>query len=124
MKRYNITVNGTTYDVAVEEADADSQDFAIPTAPVAAPKPIAAAAPKPAAGGAQGGVKINAPMPGTILDVKAKAGAEVKKGTVIAILEAMKMENDIVAPQDGVLVSVNVAKGESVNTGTVIATMN
>jgi len=125
MKRYNITVNGTTYDVAVQEADADNE-FAIPTAPAQTAKPAAApkVAAKPAASGAQGGVKINAPMPGTILDVKAKAGAEVKKGTVIAILEAMKMENDIVAPQDGVLVSVNVTKGESVNTGTVIATMN
>lgn len=121
MKRYNITVNGTTYDVAVEEAEAgeDSREFAIPAAPVqSAPK----SAPKPT-GGVQGGVKINAPMPGTILDIKAKPG-EINKGAVIAVLEAMKMENDIVAPQDGVLVSVNVAKGESVNTGTVIATMN
>jgi len=121
MKRYNITVNGVTYDVAVQEADED--DFSIPTEPVQAPKPAAKPATPKASGGAGGAVKINAPMPGTILDIKAKPG-EIKKGAVIAVLEAMKMENDIVAPQDGVLVSINVAKGESVNTGTVVATMN
>jgi len=123
MKRYNITVNGVEYDVAVEEADAGGDDFSIPrdsSIPKSAPKP--ASAPKRSTG-AQGAVKINAPMPGTILDIKAKPG-EIKKGAVIAVLEAMKMENDIVAPQDGVLVSINVAKGESVNTGTVVATMN
>ena len=107
MKRYNITVNGTAYDVTVEETDGSA-------APVAAP----AAAP------AQGGVKINAPMPGTIVDVKLAVGAKVTNGTVIAVLEAMKMENDVVASCDGTIASINVTKGQSVETGTLIATIN
>ena len=112
MKRYNITVNGTAYDVAVEEVASDG------AAPVSAP-----AAPAAAAGGA-GNVKITAPMPGTIVDVKAKVGDPVKNGTVIAILEAMKMENDVVADRDGTIASINVNKGDSVSTGAVIATIN
>ena len=118
MKRYNITVNGTAYDVTVEEADATAAPVA--TAP-AAPK---AAAPKAATAGAQGGVKIVAPMPGTIVDVKLTVGAKVSNGSVIAILEAMKMENDVVASCDGTIASINVTKGQSVETGTVIATIN
>ena len=121
MKRYNITVNGTAYDVAVEEITDGA-------APVAAPAPAAPAAPKaapkPAAAGPQGGVKITAPMPGTIVEVKAKVGDAVKNGTVIAVLEAMKMENDIVADRDGTIASINVNKGDSVSTGAVIATLN
>ena len=93
MKRYNITVNGTAYDVTVEETDGSA-------APAAAPAPKKAAAPA-APAGAQGGVKINAPMPGTIVDVKLAVGAKVTNGTVIAVLEAMKMENEVVAPEDG-----------------------
>ena len=123
MKRYNITVNGTAYDVAVEEIT----DGSAAQAPAAAPKAVAPAtaqAPKPAAGGAQGGVKITAPMPGTIVEVKAKVGDTVKNGTVIAVLEAMKMENDIVADRDGTIASINVNKGDSVSTGAVIATLN
>ncbi len=120
MKRYNITVNGTTYDVAVEEAEGGAP-VAAPTA--AAPKaPAKPAAPK--ATGAAGNVKITAPMPGTIVEVKAKVGDPVKNGTVIAVLEAMKMENDVVADRDGTVASINVSKGESVSTGTVIATIN
>ncbi len=121
MKRYNITVNGTTYDVAVEEAEGGAPAASAPAAPkAAAPK---AAAPKTASGTA-GSVKISAPMPGTIVEVKAKVGDTVKNGTVIAILEAMKMENDIVADRDGTIASINVSKGESVSTGSVIATLN
>ena len=120
MKRYNITVNGTAYDVAVEEITDGAAPTAAP-APAAAPAPKAA--PKPAAG-AQGGVKITAPMPGTIVEVKAKVGDAVKNGTVIAVLEAMKMENDVVADRDGTIASINVNKGDSVSTGTVIATLN
>ena len=118
MKRYNITVNGTAYDVAVEEVSGDS-------APVqaAAPAPKAAA-PKAAAAAGAGSVKITAPMPGTIVDVKAKVGDAVKNGTVIAVLEAMKMENDVVADRDGTIASINVNKGDSVSTGSVIATLN
>ena len=110
MKRYNITVNGTAYDVTVEETDGSAAPVA---APAAAPAPKKAAAPAaPAApAGAQGGVKINAPMPGTIVDVKLAVGAKVTNGTVIAVLEAMKMENDVVASCDGTIASINVTKG-------------
>lgn len=117
MKRYNITVNGTAYDVTVEETDGSVAPVA---APAAAPAPKKAATPA----GAQGGVKINAPMPGTIVDVKLAVGAKVTNGTVIAVLEAMKMENDVVASCDGTIASINVTKGQSVETGTLIATIN
>lgn len=122
MKNYTITVNGNVYDVTVEEGGAGSTPVA---APKAAPKvaPKAAAAPKAAPAGA-GAVKITAPMPGKIVAVKANAGAAVKKGQVILVLEAMKMENDVVAPQDGTLASVDVATGASVEAGSVLATMN
>lgn len=119
MKRYNITVNGTAYDVTVEETDGSAAPVAAP-----APAPKKAAAPKAAPAGAEGGVKISAPMPGTIVDVKLAVGAKVTNGTVIAVLEAMKMENDIVASSDGTIASINVTKGQSVETGTVIATIN
>ena len=122
MKKYNITVNGTTYEVIVEEADSASTpvSYAAP-APVAAPK---AAAPKAAASVGAGAVKVTSPMPGTILAVKVSAGQTVKKGDVICVLEAMKMENDIPAPQDGVIASIDVQKGASVNAGDVLASLN
>ncbi len=118
MKRYTITVNGTAYDVTVDEANG--------AAPAAAPVQAAAPAPaaKPAATGSEGAVKVDAPMPGTILDVKVSVGASVSSGDVICILEAMKMENEIVAPQAGTVSSVNVSKGDSVEAGQVIITMN
>lgn len=119
MKNYTITVNGNVYDVTVEEGAAGSTPAA---APKAATK--AAAAPKAAAPAGAGAVKITAPMPGKIVAVKANAGAAVKKGQVILVLEAMKMENDVVAPQDGTLASVDVATGASVEAGSVLATMN
>ena len=127
MKKYNITVNGNTYEVLVEEADASTPvAYTAPAAaPVAAPKAAApkAAAPKaaPVAGGA---VKVTSPMPGTILNVKVSVGQSVKKGDVICVLEAMKMENDIPAPQDGVIASIDTQKGASVNAGDVLATLN
>ena len=122
MKKYNITVNGNTYEVLVEEADASTPvTYSAPVAaPVAAPK----AAPKAAAPVAGGAVKVSAPMPGTILAVKVSAGQQVKKGDVICVLEAMKMETDIPAPQDGVIASINVQKGASVNAGDVLASLN
>ncbi len=119
MKRYNITVNGTAYDVTVEEADASAAPVA-----AAAPAPKKVAAPKAAPAGAQGGVKIEAPMPGTVMDVKLKVGDKVTNGTPIVVIEAMKMENEIPATCDGTIASINVNKGDSVNTGTLIATIN
>ena len=123
MKYYNISVNGVAYSVSVEETAAG----AAPVAPAAAPAPKAAPAPAAApkaAAGAAGAVAVKAPMPGNILDVKVKAGASVKAGDVLVILEAMKMENEIVAPQDGTVASVNVNKGDTVNSGDTLVSMN
>lgn len=116
MKNYTITVNGTPYNVTVEEG----AGAPVAATPVAAP----AAAPAPAAQGTAGSVKVEAPMPGTILDVKVSVGDSVSSGSVLCILEAMKMENEIVAPQDGTVASVNVSKGDSVEAGQVIITLN
>ncbi|MCI9643084.1 MAG: biotin/lipoyl-binding protein [Eubacterium sp.] len=122
MKRYTITVNGTPYDVTVDEAGA-SAPVAAPAAPTA--KPVAPApAVKPAVSGAEGSIKVEAPMPGTILDVKTSVGASVKSGDVLCILEAMKMENDIVAPADGTVASIAANKGDSVEAGQIIVTLN
>lgn len=124
MKNYRITVNGTAYDVAVEELGAGA---APAPAAVAAPAPVAAAAPAPAAPAAPaaaGSIEVAAPMPGKILNVKAGVGTAVKKGDVILILEAMKMENDVVAPEDGTVASINVSAGDAVEAGDVLATLN
>ena len=126
MKTYTITVNGNVYDVTVEEGVGAVAAAPVAT-PAAAPKaaPKAAPAPKAAApAGAQGGVKVNAPMPGKILGIKVSAGQAVKKGDVLVVLEAMKMENEIVAPQDGTVASVNTSVGEQVEAGAVLATLN
>lgn len=115
MKKYNVTVNGTAYEVTVEAVNA--ADIKAPAAP-AAPAPAAAPAPTAAPVAAPaGGEKISSPMPGTILSVNVSNGSAVKKGDVLMILEAMKMENEIMAPCDGTIASVNVTKGASVNTG-------
>ena len=116
MKNYTITVNGNVYDVTVEEGTGSA-------APAA--KAAAKAAPKAAApAGAQGAVKVNAPMPGKILKVNATAGAAVKKGDVLVVLEAMKMENEICAPQDGTIATVECAAGDSVESGKVLVSLN
>jgi len=120
MKNYRITVNGNVYDVAVEELGGTAS-----AAPVAAAAPVATpAAPVKAASAGAGAVKINAPMPGKILAVKVSNGAAVKKGDVVMVLEAMKMENEIVAPQDGTVASIDVNVGASVEAGVVLATLN
>lgn len=116
MKNYTITVNGNVYDVTVEEGTGSSAPAKAAT-PKAAPK---AAAPT----GAQGAVKVNAPMPGKILKVNVAAGAAVKKGDVLVVLEAMKMENEICAPQDGTVATVECAAGDSVESGKVLVSMN
>ena len=117
MRRFNVTVNGVSYDVVVEEVGGT-----VAQAPAAAP--VQAPAPKAAVAGSAGAVTVKAPMPGTILKVNATAGAAVKKGDVLCVLEAMKMENDICAPKDGTVASVNVQKGASVNTDDVLVTLN
>ena len=118
MKNYTITVNGNVYDVTVEEG----QTSGAVSAPVKAAAPKAAPA-KPAAG-AQGAVKVEAPMQGKILKVNATAGAAVKKGDVLVVLEAMKMENEICAPQDGTVATVECSVGDSVVTGKVLVSLN
>ena len=119
MKNYTITVNGNVYDVTVEEGAAGAATSA-PKA--AAPKAAAPKAAPKAAG--QGSVKVKSPMPGKILSVKTSVGQAVKKGEVLMILEAMKMENEVVAPEDGTVASIDVAAGDSVEAGVVLATLN
>jgi biotin carboxyl carrier protein len=132
MKYYTITVNGNTYDVSVEEGARAVQSAAPVAAPIA--KPVAAPAPAPKAaeapaapaaqGGSTGSVKVSSPMPGKIVSVKAAVGQAVKKGDVLLILEAMKMENEIVCPQDGTVASINVSAGQTVEAGNLLATLN
>ena len=123
MKNYTITVNGNVYEVTVEEG---ASTGAAPVARAAAPAPKAApaAAPKAAPAGAAGSVVVPAPMPGKILGVKAAVGQAVKKGDVVVVLEAMKMENEIVAPSDGTVASVNVSAGDSVEARATLVTLN
>lgn len=109
MKKYRVTVNGTAYEIELEELTG-----AVPAASAA---PAAAPVPPPAPAG---GEQVSAPMPGTILSVNVAAGDTVKRGQVLMILEAMKMENEIMCPRDGRVVSVSAAKGASVEAGTVL----
>ena len=118
MKNYTITVNGNVYNVTVEEGTAG--EVSTPVAPVTVPKaPV-----KKATTAGAGNIKVNSPMPGKILGVKVSVGQAVKKGEVIFILEAMKMENEVVAPEDGTIASISVATGDSVEAGDVLATLN
>ena len=130
MKKFNITVNGKSYEVDVEEvggsmtsAPVRRQETSIPVqatkqaAPVSAPTAAPKAAPAPAV---EGGESVNSPMPGTILDIKVNVGDTVANGTVLVILEAMKMENEIMAPVAGTVKSISVTKGASVNSGDVL----
>ncbi len=124
MKNYTITVNGSVYDVVVEEGAAGG---AAPAAAPAAPRAVPKAAPKaaaPAAGGAAGSVKIEAGAAGKVFKVEASVGQAVKKGDAVVILEAMKMEIPVVAPQDGTVASINVSVGDPVEAGALLATLN
>ena len=125
MKNYRITVNGTSYDVSVEELAGGVAPVAAPVAAAPVAAPAAAPAPAPAAKSAgAGSINVASPMPGKILDVKANVGDAVKKGQVILILEAMKMENEVVAPEDGTVASIDVASGATVEAGDTLATLN
>lgn len=125
MKNYTITVNGTPYNVTVEDATGSAAPVASAPAPAPAAAPASAPAPAPAAApAAAGSVSVDAPMPGNILDIKVSNGTSVKAGDVLVILEAMKMENDIVAPQDGTVASVNVNKGDTVEAGQTLVSLN
>ena len=116
MKAYKVTVNGNVYEITIEAVDkADIKSAPVTPAPVPAP---VASAPAPA-----GGSAVSAPMPGTILKVNVSNGQAVKKGDVLFILEAMKMENEIMAPCDGTVAGVSVAQGASVETGTALCTL-
>ena len=111
MKNYRITVNGNTYDVQVEELGASQA-------------PVAPAAPQASAPAATGeGEKVTAPMPGNILDIKVNVGDSVAANQVVVVLEAMKMENDIVTPVAGTVTAINVTKGQAVNSGDVLITV-
>ena len=121
MRKFQVSVNGNTYEVEVEELGGTGAAV-MPSAPVAAaPSPKKAA---PAAPAAQGSTKVVAPMPGKIVDVKVSVGQAVKEGDLVAILEAMKMENEVFAPSAGTVASVNVTKGAAVETNDVIITLN
>ena len=123
MKRYSITVNGTVYDVVVEEGAGSG------VAPVAAPvvkkaAPVVAAAPAAAPAAGAGSIKVEAGAAGKIFKIEAKVGQAVKKGDAVVILEAMKMEIPVVAPEDGTVASIDVAVGDPVEAGAVLATLN
>ncbi len=120
--KYKVTLAGRTYEVAVENGKAVLLDEYDAAAPVAAATPAAAAPAAPAAAPAApvavgAGESVNAPMPGTILKVNVNKGDAVKAGQVLVVLEAMKMENEILAPRDGVVSQVITSKGSNVDTG-------
>ncbi|MCI9134480.1 MAG: biotin/lipoyl-binding carrier protein [Lachnospiraceae bacterium] len=123
MKNYTITVNGTVYDVTVEEGGAGSAPVRA-AAPVAAPKAAPAAAPKAAPAAAAGGIEVKASVPGKVFKVETSVGQAVKAGDNIIILEAMKMEIPVVAPEDGTVASINVSVGDAIESGDVLATLN
>ena len=124
MKKYTITVNGSVYDVVVEEgATSGAPAAAAPKAPKAAPKAAPAPAAAPAAGAA-GSIKIEAGAAGKVFKIEANVGQAVKKGDAVVIVEAMKMEIPVVAPEDGTVASINVAVGDAVEAGALLATLN
>ena len=120
MKAYKVNVNGTAYEITIEEID--KADIKAAPAPAAAQAPAAPAAPAPVAAPA-GGQSISAPMPGTILKVNVSNGQAIKKGDILMILEAMKMENEILAPCDGTIASVNVQSGAAVEAGSLLCSI-
>ena len=125
--KYQVTLNGKNYEVEVEKGEAEVISVAeVVAVSVAAPAAVApaaapvAAAPSAAPAASGSGEPVNAPMPGTVLEIKVAAGEAIKKDQVILILEAMKMENEIVSPRDGVVSSIAAEKGSSIAAGTVL----
>ena len=118
MKAYKVTVNGNVYEITLEVIDKEDVK---PVQTPAAPAPVAASTPAPAASAE--GTAVTAPMPGTILKVNFKNGDAVKKGDVLMVLEAMKMENEIMASADGVVAGVSVSEGATVEAGAVLCTL-
>ena len=144
--KYVATLNGKKYEVEIERVDeyrpldrgaqvsAPAPILAAAPAPKAAPAPAAAPAskaapapapaPAPAAAPSAGGQTVEAPMPGKILDIKVKVGDAVSYGQCVIVMEAMKMETEIVAPAAGTVAAINVSTGDSVETGAVLVTLN
>lgn len=139
MKEYKYKINGNEYNVAVEELEGNKANVTVNgksyqveldrpakpvvSKPVARPAAAPAAAPAPKAAPAAGGAGVKAPLPGVILDIKVKVGDTVQRGQTVAILEAMKMENNINSDRDGQVVAINVEKGQSIAEGTDIITL-
>lgn len=121
MKNYRVTVNGNMYEVSVEEVSAGSSNTASESVNISNSAPIRPATePKINTVSSNNGVKVTAPMPGIVLDIKVSVGQQVSKNDVVIILEAMKMENEIVSPTSGKVASINVNKSASVNSGDVL----
>ena len=124
MRKFVVNVNGKSYEVEVEEkGGAVSAPAAAPVVSAPAVSEAPKAAPAPAAVPA-GATAVNSPMPGTIMSISVKPGDSVKAGDVLCILEAMKMENEIVAPKDATVASVNVNQGQSVNSGDLLVSLS
>lgn len=130
IKAYRVNVNGKVYEVEVEEITAGGQQTVAaapapaPVAPKPAPvAPAPAPTPAPAPKAAATGEIVEAPMPGTIVDIKVKVGDTVKEGDLVAVIEAMKMETDLFSTKSGVVTAINAGKGASVNTGDAIITL-
>ena len=121
MKNYTITVNGSVYDVTVEEKAAGAAPAAAPAAaPIAVPK----AAPAPKAAEGAGSIEVKAGAAGKVFKIEANVGQSVKKGDPVVIIEAMKMEIPVVAPEDGTVASIDAAVGDAIEAGAVLATLN
>lgn len=128
VRRFRITINGKVFEVEAQELGQEVQQQAPATPAVPTPPPATASAPAPAQPKAQAtggaGMRIEAPLPGLVLDVKVKEGDPVSSGQVLVILEAMKMENEIVAPEDGTVGQIAVGKGDSVSSGDVLVVLH